>query len=36
MGFNPMRKHVKRPSDLLMVGAALLIIAAITAWAFFG
>jgi hypothetical protein len=31
-----MRKRVKRPSDVLMVGSALLIIAAITAWAFLG
>jgi hypothetical protein len=36
MGFNPMRKRVKRPSDILMVGSAMLIIAAIVAWAFFG
>ena len=31
-----MRKRVKRPSDIAMVASALVIIAAITAWAFFG
>jgi len=36
MGFNPMRKRVKRPSDILMVASALVIIAAITTWAFLG
>jgi hypothetical protein len=36
VGFNPYRKLRRRPSDYLMVGGALITIAAIVAWAFLG
>jgi predicted nucleic acid-binding Zn ribbon protein len=36
MGFNPHRKRVRRPSDVLMVAAALLIVTVLVLWAFVG
>ena len=34
MGFNPERQHRRSPWDLVFVGAALLIAAALVLWAF--
>ena len=36
MGFDPNRPQVRRPSDYLFVGAAVLLCLALLAWAFFG
>lgn len=36
MGFNPHRRRVARRSDLLFVAAAVLLAAALLAWAFLG
>ena len=36
MGYNTFRKRVKRRSDIVVVGAALLVIAALVMWATFG
>jgi hypothetical protein len=36
MGFNPFRAQHTRSSDLLLVGIALVVIAALVAWALFG
>jgi hypothetical protein len=36
VGYNPFRKRVKRRSDAVVVGAALLVIAALVLWAAFG
>jgi len=36
VGYNPYRKRVKRRSDLLLVGAALCVIAALVLWAALG
>jgi hypothetical protein len=36
MGFNPHRKRVRRPSDILMVASALLAVTALVVWAFAG
>jgi hypothetical protein len=36
MGFNPHRKRVKRPSDVLIVASALVIVAVLVVWAFAG
>jgi hypothetical protein len=36
MGMNPFRQHRRSPADYVMVAAALLILAALVAWAFFG
>jgi hypothetical protein len=36
VGFDPNRKHRRRPSDYLFVGAGLLIAAALVAWAVLG
>lgn len=36
MGFDPTRKQVRRRSDYLMVMVALLVCAALVAWAFLG
>jgi hypothetical protein len=33
MGFNPNRKHRRRPSDYLFVGAALVVAVVLVAWA---
>jgi len=33
---NPFRQHRRSPADYVMVAAALLILAALVAWAFFG
>jgi hypothetical protein len=34
MGFNPFRQSRRRPSDYVMVAAALAIVIALLAWAF--
>jgi hypothetical protein len=36
VGYNPFRTRVKRRSDVLLVGAALLVIVGLVAWAAFG
>jgi hypothetical protein len=36
MGFNPTRKRNARPIDYLIVASAMLAIAALVIWAFFG
>jgi hypothetical protein len=36
MGFDPHRRRVRRRSDLLFVGAALAVAAALVAWALLG
>jgi hypothetical protein len=36
MGMNPFRQHRRSPADYVMVAAALLILVALVAWAFFG
>jgi hypothetical protein len=33
---NPFRQHRRSPADYVMVAAALLILVALVAWAFFG
>ena len=33
---NPFRQHRRSPADYVMVAAALLILLALVAWAFFG
>lgn len=33
---NPFRPHKRSPADFVMVGAALVVIAALVVWAFFG
>lgn len=36
MGYNPHRKRVKRSSDIVFVGAAVLITVALVIWGLFG
>lgn len=36
MGFNPERQHRRSGWDILFVGAALVVAAALVAWAFLG
>jgi hypothetical protein len=36
MGMNPFRQHRRSPADYVMVAAALAILVALVAWAFFG
>jgi len=36
MGFNPFREQVHRRSDILLVVAAFVVVAALVAWALFG
>ena len=36
MGFNPHRKRVKRPTDILIVASAMVAIACLLVWAFLG
>jgi len=36
MGFNPHRQHRRTPLDYVMVVAAVLVCAALVAWALFG
>jgi hypothetical protein len=36
MGFNPFRARAKRSTDLLVVAAAFVVIAALVLWAVFG
>ena len=36
MGFNPFREQVRRRSDVLLVAAAFVVVAALVAWALFG
>jgi hypothetical protein len=36
MGYNPFRARVKHRGDVAVVAAALLVIVALLAWAFFG
>ena len=36
MGMDPTRPHRRRPSDLLYVGAGLLVVAALVVWALVG
>jgi len=36
MGFNPTRKRNTRPIDYLIVASAMLAIASLVIWAFFG
>jgi hypothetical protein len=36
MGFDPNRPQVRRPSDYLFVGAAVVLCIALLAWAFLG
>jgi hypothetical protein len=36
VGYNPFRQRVKRGSDAVVVAAALVVIAALVAWAVFG
>jgi hypothetical protein len=35
MGFNPFRERVQRRSDIVFVGAALVVIVALIVWALF-
>jgi hypothetical protein len=36
VGFDPNRKHRRRPSDFVFVGAGIAIALALVAWALFG
>jgi hypothetical protein len=36
VGFNPFRSRVSRRTDIVVVAAALVVIAALVAWALFG
>jgi hypothetical protein len=36
MGMNPFRPHRRSPGDYVMVAAALLVVAALVAWAVYG
>lgn len=36
MGLNPYRKHRRRPSDYVLVGACLALVLALLVWAFLG
>lgn len=36
MGFNPFREQVQRRSDIVLVAAAFVVVAALVAWALFG
>jgi len=36
VGFNPHRKHRRRPSDLLFVGAGVAVAVALVVWALLG
>jgi len=36
MGMDPTRPHRRRPTDLLFVGAAVLVAVLLVLWAFFG
>lgn len=36
MGFNPFREQVQRRSDIVLVAAVFVVVAALVAWAFFG
>jgi hypothetical protein len=36
MGFNPHRKRVRRPSDILMVASAMIAVTVLVVWAFTG
>jgi hypothetical protein len=36
VGFNPFRAHATRRTDLVIVGAAFVVIAALVLWAVFG
>jgi len=36
VGYNPFREHVQHRGDLAIVIAALVVVAALLAWAFFG
>jgi hypothetical protein len=36
MGMNPYRKHVRRPTDYLFVGLAVVACVVLVAWGFFG
>ena len=36
MGFNPFRKHRPRAADIFLVAGALILTAALVAWAFLG
>jgi hypothetical protein len=36
MGFDPTRKHVRRPLDAVIVASGLLLTAALVLWALFG
>ena len=36
MGFDPTRPHRRRPSDLIFVGAGLLVAVALVVWALLG
>ena len=36
VGLNPYRKHRRRPSDYVLVGACLALVLALVVWAFLG
>ena len=36
VGFNPFRAHAKRSTDYVVVGIALIVIAALVLWGLFG
>jgi hypothetical protein len=36
VGFNPHRQHRRSPLDLVMVGAALVVVVGLVVWALFG
>jgi len=36
VGFNPFREQTRRTSDYVLVGAALLVVVALIAWALLG
>ncbi len=36
MGFNPHRQHTRTPADYVLVAAAVVVCAALLAWAFLG
>ena len=36
VGLNPYRKHRRRPSDYVLVGACLALVLALLVWAFLG
>jgi hypothetical protein len=36
MGFNPMRAHRRRPSDLVYVGATVVVAVLLVVWAMLG